>query len=190
MAFGLGIPCGACGCVKADCFSGISPATGSEAFNNAVLIAGGILVGASSATLSVVTIYNDGLTVAPTATFGGGSTNAPTCRIYSNDTSDTSLPYGPKPNPTSTGVLATLTPPASFSSATWTYTHSGLSLSANTIYWVVMSVIGNDGYWKYNDYTDLITASSECYCLSNFTGNAGASWAGNVPEIKFLFDYS
>lgn len=182
-----GFGCSPC-CGPADCFAAVTPYEDSSEFNNADFLAGGILVGAQTISISAVTIYNAGLDQ-PFVDFGGGFTNEPTCRIFSNDTSDTSLPYGPIPN-VSTGVLATLTRPASFASNSWAFTHSGISLDANTIYWVVLSVIGNSGYWRHRDYTGLISASATCFQLSTFSGNAGQSWAGNVPELQFLFDYS
>ena len=191
MLLGGGSSCQQCGCVKTDCFVGISPSVASQSFDNATFLASGLSIGASAISLKSVTIYNDGYDIPLTAKLGGGYTNAPVCQIFLNDTSDTSLPYGPRPLGYTTGTLATLTPPASFAGATWTFTHAGLSLSANTIYWVVMSAPGGQtAYWDENDYTDLITPAEECYNLSAYSTNAGASWTNNIPELKWLFDYS
>ena len=180
---GLGLPCGACGCAPVRCFDGITPDTGSDAFYNSAPIASGIERGPSGMMLTSVTIYNDGLLFPLVANSGGGYTNAPTCQVWSS----TSYPL---PN----ASIATLTQPSTFSGATWTFTHSGLSLNANTIYWVVMSFtdINQLGYWKLEDYggasADAVAAG--CYFLSANSGNGGATWVGGKVGNHYLMDYA
>lgn len=175
-----GCPCCAAPTV---CWDGINPDTGSDAFYNSAPIASGIEVGPSGFTLTSVTIYNDGLLNPLVAMFGGGYTNAPTCRVFSS----TSYPL---PN----ALLATLTPPSTFSAVTWTFTHSGLSLAANTIYWVVMSFTDTAqvGYWKFEDYGPPSSSdiAAGCYFLSANSGNSGATWAGGKVGNHYLMDYS
>ena len=185
--------CQGCGCSPVRCFDGIVPDAGYDSFDNSTMLAGGISIGGSSRTLTSVTIYNDGTTSAPVY-----------CIVWPNDTTDTSLPYGPIPKQRQNSPpynfpseCVSLTPPASFSGSTWTFTHSGLTLSANTIYWIVMSgqniVSGSQGYggWKWEELSfNGGVATDTCYFLSTASGNAGLTWAGNFTTNRYLFDWS
>jgi hypothetical protein len=193
-----GFGCSPCCAPVGDCFDGASTDTGYDSFDNSAWFASGISVGASAITLTSVVIYNDGYDQPLVSAIGGGYTNAPLCWIWANDTTDTSLPYGPKPvgvaggpSTSAPSTRTALTPPASFSGATWTYTHPGLTLSANTIYWVVVGTTGTQvGYWQYIDYYLSVAASESCYVLGSFSTNAGATWTQNVALTKWVFDYS
>jgi len=183
MLLGGSSPCQQCGCNSAPCFDGITPDTGSDAFYNSSPIASGIEVGPSGITLTSVTIYNDGLLYPLVAAPGGGYTNAPTCQVWSS----TSYPL---PN----ALIATLTQPLTFSGATWTFTHSGLSLTSSTIYWAVMSFtdINQIGYWKWEDFgvASAGDVAAGCYFLSANSGNGGATWAGGKVGNHYLMDYA
>jgi len=202
MLLGGGSSCQSCGCNPVRCFDGIVPDSSYDGFDNATFLAGGITIGGSSQTLTSVTIYND------------GSTNAPVyCIVWPNDTTDTSLPYGPRPKVRPSNPpynfppeCVFLTLPSSFSGSTWTFTHSGLTLSANTIYWIVMAGQGlipgsgpgglvqgqnGDGGWKWEEFSfGGGQATDTCYFLSNASANAGASWADNFATNRYLFDLS
>jgi hypothetical protein len=182
--------CQRCGCQPvATCFDGAYFETGSESASaSGTILASGLSVGPSSITLSNVVIYNDGYigTIVPAT--GGGYTSAPRAFVWSNDTTDTSLPYGPRPQGLSVATIVELTQPSSFDGDTWTFTHPGLTLSANTIYWIVLSANGVIATWKYTDY--YVQLSETCYKLASFSSNAGASWTSNLGLTYWPFDYS
>ena len=187
MLLGGGSSCQACGCVKAECFSGQTPTTGSIEFSLSDPVAQAIEVGSAGVTLTSVTIHNDGISLPLVAKFGGGYTNAPRCSMWSSS----ALSPSSCPNdkiPAGSGLLVTLTPPASFTGATWVFTHSGYSLSANTTYWVVMDCEGGSqsAFWKYEEYE--MDIDCICYFLSAFSNNVGASWAGGKGGFRYLMD--
>lgn len=188
----LGGQCSTCCGKQSTCFDGVTPFSDWDGFTNATFLAGGISVGNSSQTLSSVTIYNDGATSPPVY-----------CIVWPNDTTDTSLPYGPRPKARQNSPpydfpseCVSLTPPSSFTGTSWTFTHSGLTLNANAIYWIVMAgqdiVSSSSGYggWKYEDFTGYVDVTETCYTLSNASGNSGLTWAGNLPLNRYLFDWS
>jgi hypothetical protein len=198
MLLGGGSNCQGCGCNPVRCFDLIDPYSDYDYFDNASFLAGGINIGSSSQTLSSVTIYN-----------GGSTSGSPYCTVWPNDTTDTSLPYGPRPKPRpllSSGIYGFppecvfLSPPGSFSGSTWTFTHGGLTLNANTIYWIVMSgqsvvpgtFYGNgSGGWTWEDFgVNGGTPSEQCYFLSSYSTNAGVVWSENFPTNRYRFDWS
>lgn len=190
-----GFGCSPC-CAPTVCFEGVSVDTGYDAVTNSTWLASGLSVGPSAITLTSVVIYNDGYDVPLTSAIGGGYTNAPFCWIWANDTTNATLPGGPRPigvsgGPTTSAptVRTLLTPPSSFAGPTWTFTHSGLTLSANTIYWVVLGVTGTQvAYWGYIDYSG--GGSEACYVLGSITTTAGATWSNNLVLTTWPFEYS
>ena len=188
-----GFGCSPCCGPATNCFDGITPSSDYDAFNDSGFLAGGISVGNSSQTLSSVTIYN-----------GGSTSGTVYCVVWPNDTTDTSLPYGPRPKARQSNApfnfpseCVSLTPPGSFSGSTWTFTHSGITLNANTIYWIVM--LGRDigsssnqgsGGWQYEDWGGSVTVSDTCYQLSNVSSSAGGTWNPNLATNRYLFDWS
>lgn len=179
MLLGGGSNCQGCGCASPGCWDGVTPSTGYDpAGGNQDFFGRGIVI-SSATTLHSVTIYNSGLSQPLIAKVGGGYTNAPFVKIYSSTTD-------PLPN----AVLATLTPPSSFTSSSWVFTHAGLSLSASTIYWVVLGApLGQYANWNWIEYPSF-DVSSGCYFLSCGSGNGGASWAGGYNGNQYLMDYS
>lgn len=186
--------CQRCGCQPVlTCFDGVTPQSDYDGFDFSTFLAGGISIGSSPQTLSSVTIYN-----------GGSTSGTVYCVLWPNDTTDTSLPYGPRPKARQASApysfpseCVSLTPPGSFSGSTWTFTHSGVTLSANTIYWVV--VAGRDindigqfgsGGWRWDDWSGFVDISETCYQLSTYTQNAALTWNGNLPSNRYLFDWS
>lgn len=190
--------CQGCQCQPSPiCFDGITPLSDYDYFDNAQFLAGGISIGSSSKTLSSVTIYNG----------GSSSSSGIYCTVWPNDTTDTSLPYGPRPKKRSLtppydfpSECIALTPPGSFSGATWTFTHSAITLSANTIYWIVLSgqmVVpgtssGNGGGgWDFDEFGGYGGIASEtCYFLSNYSQSAAQTWQDNYATNRYLFDWS
>ena len=185
--------CQGCGCQPAlTCFDGVTPASDYDAFNDTGFLAGGISIGSSPQTLSSVTIYNDGSTAGTV-----------TCILWPNDTTNSSLPFGPRPKPRQDNPpynfppeCVFLTPPGSFSGSTWTFTNSGVTLNANTIYWIVMAgrnqtgANRGSGGWRWEDWIGAVNVSDTCYQLSSITQNSATLWSDNLAGNRYLFDWS
>lgn len=174
-----GFGCSPC-CGGFTCWDGCSLTSGADAFNSQDFMAGGFVTGSSGMSLTSVVIYNSGYDEPLVAKPGGGYTNNPVCRIHTSTAT-------PQPD----ALLATLTAPASFSGATWTYTHAGLSLSANTTYWVVMCCpfpSTQTGYWNYGLYGCAIDLPNGCWFRSSYSLNSGGLWTGSKENYYYLFD--
>jgi len=181
---GLGLPCGACGCKPDDCFGSVIPTEDVAYFDNVNWMAGGIVVGGSSITLHSVTVYIGDFN--PPRNPDGSLENeadTPYCMIYSSDTPDPADLSVSKPS----ALIVTLTPPTLFSGSTWTFTHAGLSLSANTVYWVVLGAGFYDAFWTLLSYE--WPSGSTCYSLAALSGDGGFSFSQLVPpRYRFKFD--
>lgn len=186
MLLGGGSSCQGCGCKpQADCFESATPVENYNLyFDGGNWVAGGIVVGNSSITLNQVKVYVGNFN-APLNADGSlqNSSNSPLCYIYSSDTPNSAEPWISKP----LALIATLTPPYSFSGNEWTFTSSGLSLSANTIYWVVMAAGFYDAYWTLIIYNDL-TPTESCFSLIAYSGDGGVSFAQYPLNWRLKFD--
>jgi hypothetical protein len=184
MLLGGGSNCQGCGCKPDDCLSYSTPTNLFAYFDGDIWLAASIVVGDSAITINSVTIYADDFN-APLNPDGTLENNedAPFCLIYSSNTPDPEYPGGS----TLLALIATLTPPSLFSPKPWTFTHSGLSLSANTIYWVVMGAGGYSPYWTARFYD--FPSGSKCLALGAISTNSGATWSyfGNGSTFKFEF---
>jgi hypothetical protein len=184
---GLGLPCGACGCRQIDCFDSATPTENYDVyFDNVNYLAGGIVVGNQSITLNRVVVYvgNFNAPLNADGTLQNGD-DSPLCFIYSSYTPNSAEPWISKP----LTLIATLTPPSSFSGNVWTFSSSGLSLSANTIYWVVLSAGFYDAYWTLITYLDL-TPTESCFSLAATSSNSGSSFTQSLLTWRFKFDIS
>lgn len=164
------------------CWDGETYGTGSTQSDNSSYLGGGFVIGSGGLTLHSVTVYQDGglgepLTYTPPP--NPQPTNAPRLRIV-NDNAGV---------PNSSSVVATLTLPTSWTGATWVWTHAGLSLSANTTYWVEIACPSGTQTmrWKWDGYPYAST-TTDCYYLRATSTNSGASWGPGQDSIRFLFD--
>jgi len=182
-----GFGCSPCCRTPDDCFGSVTPTESNiYIFEGPILVAGGIVVGASAITLNSVTIYAVDFNPPfnPDGTLEN-SEDAAFCLIYSSDTPDPADPSVSTP----LALVATLTPPALFSTTPWTFTHAGLSLSENTVYWVVMGAGFYSAYWTSLEYG--WPEDSPCYALSALSFNGGATWSQLFPANRRLkFDFA
>jgi hypothetical protein len=186
MLLGGGSLCQQCGCKpQAECFESATPTENYDVyFDAADWMAGGIVVGDSSITLNQVNVYV-GDFGAPLNADGSlqNSSDSPLCFIYSSNTPNSAEPWISKP----LALIATLTPPYSFSGNEWTFTSSEVSLSANTIYWVVLTAGFYSAYWTLITYNDL-TPTDSCFSLAATSGNSGFSFTQLDLNWRFKFD--
>lgn len=172
-----GCPC----CGAPPCFDGETFGTGSTQANISAYLGGGFVTGSGGLTLTKITIHQDGGLGQPlTARVGGGYTNAPRLRIV-NDNAGV---------PNSSSAVATLTLPTDWSGEAWSWTHAGLSLSANTTYWVELSCPGSTQScrWKWDGYPYAESPTAECYYLRSLSSNSGVSWGPGQDTIRFVFE--
>jgi hypothetical protein len=189
MAFGLGIPCGACGCTENPCPPFDYTAIGYNEANNSTWLAQSFVVPAGGITLTSATLSIAGYDPLAGTLPPGSYANYPRSRIYANE--DGTGVYAGNVRP-AVGFLATLTAPAigSLGNATWTFTHSGYSLTAGLRYWISLE---NNGYWNYyqSSITPPFVGLPDGYCEGpgiSFTTTAGAVWvlATTYSETPFL----
>jgi hypothetical protein len=189
MAFGLGIPCGACGCTENPCPPFDYTAIGYNEANNSTWLAQSFVVPAGGITLTSATLSIAGYDPLAGTLPPGSYANYPRSKLYANE--DGTGVYAGNVRP-AVSSLATLTAPAigSLGNATWTFTHSGYSLTAGLRYWISLE---NNGYWNYyqSSITPPFVGLPDGYCEGpgiSFTTTAGAVWvfATSYSETPFL----
>ena len=71
-----------------------------------------------------------------------------------------------------------------------TYTSTGLSLDANTSYWLVFTEASGDGFFNFDATTSDAETSSDGWSIgdfSGFSGDQGANWNANADTKVMLF---
>jgi len=169
---GLGLPCGACGCVSAACTQD-GPYVSDTAADDITWIAQSFVAPSGGITLSKATWAINSYVPLSATLIRGVATNYPKCFLYSSKASGSSQEPDTQ--------LAQLSGPTTLASNSWEFTAS-YSLTEGTRYWIVLINNGTPVFYSVPECPSIPSCCGEAYALRFSLGGAWSPSALNPAD--------